>query len=77
MRRPYLSIIIPAYNASVSLTRLLASLTKSTYKQFEVIVGDDASNEQYFVGRGVKIVRLTRNKGPAAARNAAAKRAHG
>lgn len=77
MNTPYLSIIIPAYNASLSLGRLIESLKKSTFKNFEVIVGDDASNEQYVVGKTVKIVRLTRNKGPAGARNAAAKRAKG
>lgn len=77
MRKPYLSVIIPAYNASVSLGRLLTSLKTSKFTNYEVIVGDDASNEQYLVDKGTKIVRLTRNKGPAAARNAAAKRAHG
>ena len=74
---PYLSVIIPAYNASEALGLLLSSLAKSSYKNYEVIVGDDASNEQYLVGKNIKIVRLTRNKGPAAARNAAAKRASG
>jgi glycosyltransferase involved in cell wall biosynthesis len=75
--KPFLSVIIPAYNASGTLGKLLDSLAKSTFKNFEVIVGDDASNEQYLVGKGITIVRLTHNKGPAAARNAAAKRAKG
>ena len=75
--KPFLSVVIPAYNASGTLGKLLDSLAKSTFKNFEVIVGDDASNEQYLVGRDVAIVRLTHNKGPAAARNAAAKRARG
>ncbi|MCX6792130.1 MAG: glycosyltransferase family 2 protein [Candidatus Gottesmanbacteria bacterium] len=75
--KPFLSVIIPAYNASGTLGKLLESLAKSTFKNFEVIVGDDASNEQYLVGKGVTIVRLTHNKGPAAARNAAVKRARG
>jgi glycosyltransferase involved in cell wall biosynthesis len=77
MRKPYLSVIIPAYNASGTLGKLLDSLAKSTFKNFEVIVGDDASNEQYLVGKGITIVRLTHNKGPAAARNAAVLRAKG
>lgn len=77
MRKPYLSIIIPAYNASSTLGRLLVSLQGSRFKNFEVIIGDDASNEQYLVGKGITIVRLTRNRGPAAARNAAVKRAKG
>lgn len=75
--KPFLSVIIPAYNASETLGKLLASLTKSTFKNFEVIIGDDASNEQYLVGKGTTIVRLTRNRGPAAARNAAVKKAKG
>jgi glycosyltransferase involved in cell wall biosynthesis len=77
MRKPYLSIIIPAYNASESLALLLASLRKSIFKDYEIIIGDDASNEQYLVGKGAHIVRLARNKGPAGARNAAAKKAKG
>lgn len=75
--KPFLSVVIPAYNASGTLGRLLESLKKSTFKNFEVIIGDDASNEQYLVEKGITIVRLTQNKGPAAARNAAAKRARG
>lgn len=77
MKTPYLSIIIPAYNASDTLSRLLTSLQKSSYKDFEVIIGDDASNEQYKVGEFARVIRLTRNRGPAAARNAAVKRARG
>lgn len=78
--KPYLSVIIPAYNASTTLGRLLASLKESSYKNFEIIVGDDASNEQlskFQTQYDVKIVRLTTNLGPAAARNAAVKRAKG
>ena len=86
MGKPYLSIIIPAYNASLSLGKLLDSLTKSTFKNFEVVIGDDASNEQLTVNTlqagkkkafPLKVIRLTRNRGPAAARNVASKRAKG
>lgn len=92
MKTPYLSVIIPAYNAREHLVKLIASLGKSSFKDFEVIVGDDASNEQVSVAslqlsdrqKGQKqppfqttVIRLTRNRGPAAARNAAAKRARG
>ncbi len=83
--KPYLSIIIPAYNASETLGKLLGSLTTSSYKNFEVIIGDDASNEQLTVRKlqGIRprfpltVTRLTHNRGPAAARNAAVKRARG
>lgn len=83
---PYISIVIPAYNASVSLVRLFASLKRSTYKSFEVIVGDDASFEpmEKLVGDTVKrlpfpvlFTRLRVNTGPAGARNMAAAKAKG
>lgn len=77
MKKPYLSVIIPAYNASQHVSLLLASLAKSSYKNFEIIIADDASHEQYAVAKGTHIVRLVRNRGPAAARNAAVKKARG
>jgi len=87
MKAPYISVIIPAYNAWEHIVKLLSSLGKSTYKDFEVIVGDDASNEQLTVNHlltdkkkpsfSLQVLRLTRNRGPAAARNLAAKHARG
>lgn len=84
---PYLSVIIPAYNARLTLPLLLTSLTKSRFRRFEVIIGDDASADPIRVPRGtyrigraampVKVVRLNQNRGPAAARNAAAAKARG
>jgi glycosyltransferase involved in cell wall biosynthesis len=84
--RPYVSVVIPAYNASVTLIRLLASLKKSRFKEFEVIIGDDGSFEplaelcQSAVSRvvfPVRFIRLSKNHGPAGARNVAAARAIG
>lgn len=89
--KPYLSVIIPAYNAGEKLTKLLASLGRSKYKNFEVIVGDDGSREEYRIQnlefRGkinkklgnfpIRIVTLPVNRGPAAARNEAARLAKG
>lgn len=85
---PYLSIVIPAYNSWGSLLLLLRSLTASTLKNFEVVIGDDASHteksqelltilKQKIGKRAVQIVRLPINRGPAAARNAAAHLARG
>ena len=85
-KKVYLSVIIPAYNASVAVTRLLSSLRKSRYKDFEVIIGDDASEEpiglvcQDVISRSkfpITIVRLKKNHGPAGARNYAAQKAKG
>lgn len=86
VKKPYLSVVIPAYNASVSLVKLLHSLRSSKFKNFEVIVGDDASFESMEeICSGVAkrcdfpvtFVRLKINQGPAGARNAAAKKAKG
>lgn len=84
---PYISVIIPAYNARETLPKLLLSLTKSTFRRFEVIIGDDASADpvrmparKFSTGKrsiSVRVVRLNKNSGPAAARNAAAKKARG
>lgn len=92
-RAPFLSIIIPAYNAWDTLPKLLSSLKKSRFKDFEVIVGDDGSDEKltvdslqlrkrrkktsFTVHYPLSIVHLRRNRGPAAARNAAVKKAKG
>lgn len=42
---PFISICIPAYNRITYLERLLDSITEQTYKDFEVIVSDDSSEE--------------------------------
>lgn len=88
MRTLNLSIIIPTYNSWEKVLSLITSLSKSQYKRFEMIIGDDASHTEKEpellrlfknkVGsRSVQIVRLPVNRGPAAARNAAAKKAKG
>lgn len=72
MAAPYISVIIPAYNPGEKLELLLLSLRKSTFKNFETIVVDDASIEPVSA-----TIRLPENSGPAAARNAGAKLAKG
>ena len=72
MKKYYISVIIPAYNAHTTLVKLLASLRASSFKHFEVIIGDDASNEQLTVmtlqgdtkkkSFPLRVVRLTRNR---------------
>lgn len=87
--KPYLSIIIPYFNNSEGLERLLASLRKSRRAPpFEVIVVDDGSSNPAaaIVRRGAKltglryrlhIVRLSVNRGPAVARNRGVQKARG
>ncbi len=73
--KPYLSIIIPYYNASEKLIRLLTTLKKSKKAPaFEVIVVDDGSTMPVkdFISHdfpAVRVVRLAHNHGPAVARN--------
>ena len=42
---PVISVIIPTKNSALSLPRLLASLRKQTYRNFETIVVDNNSND--------------------------------
>ncbi len=88
MRRILLSVVIPTYNSWITVDRLLVSLKGSSYRHFEVLIGDDASHtekpshllalkRQKIGVRAPVLVRLPVNRGPAAARNAAAKKAKG
>lgn len=74
---PFISIIIPAYNPGDNLYKLLKSLKKSKFKDFEVIVCDDGSSEKINVDRSVCMIRINKNMGPARARNLASKKANG
>ena len=43
-KRPTVSICIPTYNQPELLKRLLDSIMKQTYQDFEVVVSDDSGN---------------------------------
>ena len=45
MNKPYFSIIIPTYNEETLLPRLLKSLERQTYQDYEVIVADNHSTD--------------------------------
>lgn len=66
------SVIIPAFNAERTLAGCLAALARQSFPPFEIIVVDDASHDNtYHVAEsaGVRVIRLEKNRGPAAARN--------
>jgi glycosyltransferase involved in cell wall biosynthesis len=75
-----ISVIVPAYNAAATLGRALDSIYAQTCLPTEIILVDDASPDNtwdviqaFCVQHGdppIKTVRLRRNGGPAAARNA-------
>jgi glycosyltransferase involved in cell wall biosynthesis len=78
--RSRLSVIIPVYNSAVELGECLRALKGSDAQAWEVIVVDDASTDgsgEVATRLGVRVVRMARNAGPAAARNAGAKLATG
>jgi glycosyltransferase involved in cell wall biosynthesis len=70
--RPQLSVIVPVRNDAGHLHECLKSLQASRYSNFEIIVVDDASTDQTpeVPGQfGVRLERMPRQAGPAAARN--------
>ena len=45
MKKPLLSIIVPAYNAEKSIGRLIKSLVSQEYKDYELIIVNDGSTD--------------------------------
>jgi glycosyltransferase involved in cell wall biosynthesis len=73
-RRPTVSVVIPTFNRRRRLAETLASVRAQTFTDHEVVLVDDASTDgtAAWVRRAfpeVRVVRLARNMGPAAARN--------
>ena len=71
-RLPKISVIIPTYNMGKTLRKCLDSLRNQTFRDYEVIIVDDGSEDdtkKYLVkDRRFRYVRQE-NQGPAAARN--------
>jgi glycosyltransferase involved in cell wall biosynthesis len=86
-RRPSISCVVPAYNESLNLPRLLPALTDTLRRltdQWEVIVVDDGSRdatlqtlEPWLDGQGVLCLALSRNFGKEAALGAGLDHARG
>ncbi len=71
-----LSVVIPTYNDGEYLLETIASLENQTFKNFETIIIDDASNDpksltvlKELETKGYKIIYLQKNSGPSVARN--------
>ena len=74
------SVIVPVYNNPDQLSRCLLALRTATGADTELIVVDDASTDDVSSTAahfGTRFLRLTRNAGPAAARNHGARYARG
>jgi glycosyltransferase involved in cell wall biosynthesis len=77
-----LSVIIPAYNRAHCIGRALESVKAQGIAPLEVLIGDDASTDGTVATveklmPEARVVRLSKNKGAAAARNAALALARG
>jgi glycosyltransferase involved in cell wall biosynthesis len=77
---PQTSVIIPARNCPAHLSAALRSIALSTYRDYEVIVVNDASTDRTrdeAVAAGATVIDLPDQRGPAAARNAGVRSARG
>ncbi|GFE71017.1 glycosyltransferase [Chroococcus sp. FPU101] len=81
---PLVSVIIPAYNAEVFIEKTLKSVLSQTYKNIEVIVIDDGSEDQTvdlvrkIMQQDQRVILLQQvNSGVAAARNLGIEKAKG
>jgi len=45
---PFFSICIPTFNSVDLLSRLIKSILKQSFKNFEIIISDDSSNDEVF-----------------------------
>lgn len=71
-KQPLVSIVIPVYNGSKYLGKCLDAISASAYKSYEIIVVDDGSTDnsaEIARKRGATVLQLSRQSGPAAARN--------
>lgn len=83
VNKPVVSIIIPVYNRRELLYRAIKSVINQTYRNIEIIVIDDGSNEdiksvcESFNDLRIRYFRHIENKGAAAARNTGLKNCRG
>lgn len=77
----YVSIILPTYNRSAMIAESIQSVLLQTYPYFELIVVDDASEDnteqvvKSFKDERIIYIKLETNSGPSIARNVGIKRA--
>jgi glycosyltransferase involved in cell wall biosynthesis len=78
--QPFVTVIVPLYNASKFIGRCLAALLASSYQPFEIIVVDDCSTDngaELCREKSVTVLKMVRQSGPAAARNFGVQKARG
>ena len=78
---PTVSIVVPCFNGGAFLDRLMASLDAQTFRDFEIVIVDDGSNDDLTAHKLAELqgrARVIRqpNRGASAARNTGARAAH-
>src|SRR5690349_20120509 len=78
---PAVSVVVPCYNGGRFIDGLLATLAAQTFRDFEIIIVDDGSNEETqrkleSLDPSITVIRQ-RNQGPGAARNTGLRQARG
>ncbi len=74
------SVVIPVYNAELTITYLLDSLTDQIYNEYEIIIVDDCSTDNFAKiaeSYNCILIQSQKNSGPAFCRNLGAKKAKG
>ena len=83
---PYLvSIITPSYNSEKFISMTIDSVLRQTYRNWEMIIVDDASTDNTCTiiydyckkDNRIKLIRLKKNSGAAVARNRAIEKSKG
>ncbi len=73
MAPPSVSIIVPCFNGARHVGHCLAGLTRQTYREYEIVVVDDASTDDTVRVlkdfASVKVVQNAENRGPGFSRN--------
>jgi glycosyltransferase involved in cell wall biosynthesis len=84
MKKPTISIIIPVYNAEHTVARMVESVLRQTFKDFELILVNDGSSDgsteilANFAKTDQRVVVINqKNAGPAVARNTGLGKASG
>ena len=80
---PVIDIIIPNYNKGKFLKRCLDSVVNQSHKKWKLIIVDDNSSDsslevlkKFKNKKKIKIIRLTKNKGPSFCRNLGIKKSN-
>lgn len=85
MKRPVISIVIPTFNRAHMIHRAIESIKQQTFKEWELIIVDDASTDTteeiirtYLKDdQRIRYIKHEKNQGGSAARNSGIKKSQG